>query len=351
MDNAAANLSGHLLASGWKVTEKFTRDDNDTGSFFSVCYKVEKDEEYAFLKAFNFSAFFNASIGQSVMEVMGNMINAFNYEKKLSNYCRDKGTNRIAFVKEAGEEHIVGYTIPVVPYLIFDLAIGDVRKQLRFSGTMDYAMKLKSLHDISVGLSQLHNINISHQDLKPSNILIFEQNRTKIGDIGRSLSKEIKASHLQDNIVFSGDFTYAPPEVMYGYHVKDWDARTKAIDCYLLGSLICFYFTGLSMNAILTKHIPPNFLWTRWNGKYIDIKTYLLQAFDESILEFEKNIEEDSLSKDLGKLLRQLCHPNPEERGHTKNISSNMSNFDLQRFVSKLDYLKRKSEISIKRAI
>src|SRR5688572_25067502 len=114
--NAANALLGLTLKTGWKVIEKVVKSDNSTGSFFSVCYKVEKNGEICFLKAFDFAKFFQISEpGREVIDIMVDMINAYKYERDLSNHCRDKHVTKVAFVKEAGEEMVIGYAVSVVP--------------------------------------------------------------------------------------------------------------------------------------------------------------------------------------------------------------------------------------------
>ncbi|SFW91422.1 protein kinase domain-containing protein [Chitinophaga sancti] len=229
MENAAHNLLNKTLSTGWNVIELIKSQPGSTGSFFSVCYKVEKEGEICFLKAFDFGSFFNVSRqsgeNKGIIDIMADMINAYKYEKDLSNLCKNNYATKVAFVKDFGEENVTGYTIPIVPYLIFDLADGDVRNKLKFTDRLDTSWKLKSLHSIAVGLRQLHNIDVSHQDLKPSNILVFNE-ESKIGDIGRSLSLNMKSPY--DETPFNGDWNYAPPESLYGYYIPEWKKRVFA---------------------------------------------------------------------------------------------------------------------------
>ena len=234
IDSAANNLLGRTLTRGWKVIEKITKADNATGSFFSICYKVEKDNKTCFLKAFNFTPFLQVSMqsgeNRSMTDVMGDMIDAYKYERSLSEHCKTGHVTKVAFVIDYGEEIVPNFTINLVPYLIFELADGDVRRNLNYSKKLDFAWKLKSLHDIAVGLKQLHNVNISHQDLKPSNILLFDK-ESKIGDLGRSMCKDIESKY--NDQIYSGDWNYAPPELIYQYYERDWEKRVYATDCYL----------------------------------------------------------------------------------------------------------------------
>jgi hypothetical protein len=140
--SAAHDLEGRTLATGWKVIEKITRPDNATGSFFSVCYKVSRGAEICFLKAFDFVKFFQISEpGKMAVDVMSDMLNAFRYEKTLSEICKNSHVTKVSFVKDSGEEVINGYTISRVPYLVFDLADGDVRQKLDISEKLDFAWR------------------------------------------------------------------------------------------------------------------------------------------------------------------------------------------------------------------
>lgn len=345
-DNAAHNLLNLILSSGWQVKKKIEKTDNQTGSFFSVCYLVEKEGEACFMKAFDIMKFNSISLpGTSMMDVMNDMSTAYKYERDLSIYCSKKHVTKVSFVKEAGEVIVNGYSFSIVPYLIFDLAEGDIRKKLDFSIELDYAWRLKSIHDVAVGLKQLHAIEVSHQDLKPSNILVFS-GESKIGDLGRSMCRDMEGPYNKE--IYTGDWTYAPPELMYRYYEKDWIKRVYATDCYLLGSLIVFYFAGISMSALLRKHIPDNFSWEKWTGTFEELIPYLENGFSSALNEFETNITRDNFKGELRQLVAHLCNPFPEKRGHPKNVVSNGSNFNMERFVTILDVLKRKAELSIK---
>lgn len=345
--NAAHNLLGRTLESGWLVHEKIAKGDNATGSFFSVSYLVKRENEICFLKAFDFAKFFQISEpNKEIVDIMGDMINAFQYERDLSNHCRNAHVTKVAFVREAGQEVVQGYSISIVPYLIFDLADGDVRQQLDFSEKLDFAWRLKSLHDIAVGLKQLHAIDVSHQDVKPSNILLFKS-ESKLGDLGRSLCKDFMSPY--DDLHFTGDLNYAPPEIMYKYFDTDWNRRVFATDCYLLGSMVVFYFAGVSMSSLILSHIPDNFRWERWRGAFHEIRPYIADGFARAIIDFERSIEHDYFREELSYIVRYLCYPFPEKRGHPRTIKLRGNNLNLERFVSRFDLLRRKAEYMIKK--
>ncbi len=347
-DNAAHNLLGLTLKSGWKVVEQITKTANSTGAFFSVCYKVEKDGEMCFLKAFDFNRFLGMSRmedpNRPIVDIISEMTSAYKYERDLSNHCRNQNVTKVAFVREAGEEYVDGFTYSFVPYLIFDLADGDVRMQLAVSDRLDFAWKLGSLHDIAVGLKQLHHIEVSHQDLKPSNILLFNK-KSKLGDIGRSLCKSLDSPY--EDYTFTGDANYAPPEIMYNYYENDWHKRVYATDCYLLGSMVVFYFCGVSMSALLVKNLEPSLRPDSWRGDFYQIKPYLADAFSKALEEFKLCIEHEFFRKELAQVLEYLCFPFPEKRGHPINLSQRGNDYSLERFISKFDLLFRRAELNI----
>ncbi|SRR6266542_612472 len=344
-DDAAHNLLGLELEGGWKITEKIDKVPGQTGSFFSVCYKIQRGKEICFLKAFDFSKFQEiAASGKKVVDIMTDMLNAHRYERDLSILCEERHLDKVVTVREAGEVSVPGYTYPLVPYLIFDLADGDIRKRISFAEKLDVVWKLYSSHSIAVGLKQLHGINVSHQDLKPSNVLLFAT-ESKIADIGRSQCKTMSSPY--DDLAFTGDLNYAPPEILYDAYDSDWATRTFATDCYLLGSMIVFYFIGISMTALLRSHLPDKLSWDVWRGSFEDVKEYLLDSFQKSTQQFAETINNEELKTELSLLVSQLCYPFPEKRGHPKDAHLVNNKYSLERFVTRLDVLHKKVKFKL----
>lgn len=117
--------------------------------------------------------------GSLTPQIMQQASTEFNYEKKLSEYCVNRKISKVVHYVESGDENLDGYLVTgSVSYIIYEMADGDVRRVLDLSSKTELAakihslsVKLKSLHDVSVGINQLHTNDISHQDIKPSNIL------------------------------------------------------------------------------------------------------------------------------------------------------------------------------------
>ncbi|REC39709.1 hypothetical protein [Chryseobacterium sp. 5_R23647] len=132
-DIAAHNLVGRTLNNDWIVSKKVEPGDGSTGGFFSVCYIVEKGNDQAFLKALNFNAFFQMFPGKGIMKILQEQTNAFEFEKNLLLKCKNHRLTKVSMIIDEGEEIVDGFTIPNVPYLIFEIAEGDIRSNIKFS--------------------------------------------------------------------------------------------------------------------------------------------------------------------------------------------------------------------------
>lgn len=346
-DIAAHNLLGRILMGKWKVIEKIEPRDGGTGGFFSVCYIVEYDGNKAFLKALNFNAFFQLSSAKTITKVLQEQTNAFEFEKELLYKCKNGRLTKIAMIIDEGEEIVEGYSIPAVPYLIFEIAEGDVRSNIKFTNNLDIAWKAKSLHDVAVGLKQLNSVQISHQDLKPSNILLYEfSNLSKLADLGRSLCATVSAPH--DDGRFTGQISYSPPEFLYGYILPDWENRVKATDMYLFGSLVAYYFIGINMTALMSKHLDYRFHYTHFTGSFDDVKIYLQDAFSKSLSEIATTLGVSPINNEIVTIIKSCCNPEPEKRGHKINSFVKTNQYSYERIISSLDLIKRKAELKTK---
>ncbi|AFL82555.1 protein kinase family protein [Aequorivita sublithincola DSM 14238] len=353
---AAEALLGKELKNGWKVTKKLERKLGSSGGYFSVCYLVEKDGYEAFLKALNFKAFFELSPGKKAIDIIQEQTAAYKFEVDLLQRCKNNKLSKVSLILDEGEASFEneGFAIPYVPYLIFEKAGDDLRGFINFTKHIETAWKLKSLHNVAIGIKQLHSVNIAHQDLKPSNVLLYEDNLvSKIGDLGRSLCKDILAPHDRGGN-FTGDNSYAPPEFLYGYSNPDWEERVKSTDLYLFGSMIIYYFIGVSMTSLLSKNIEESFRWYIWTGSFVDVKDYLINGYYKSLKEFEVALDDKELSRELIQIITYCCHPIPELRGHPTNIriaknqelrGNKLNQYDFQRLISKLDILAKKAQL------
>lgn len=335
----AQQLTGLLLDSDWLVTAIIPPKLGGSGGNFSFGYLVENthDGRQGFLKALDFSKALRSNDPAQALE---QMTGAFNYERRLLELARRRRMSKVASSIESGSV-VVDPSSPIgrVQYLIFDRADDDVRGY-QAKVAFDVAWILRCLHQITVGVNQLNKAGIAHQDIKPSNILVFRRG-SKIADLGRAVLKEGGTPY--DVLLIAGDPAYAPLELIYGYRAADWSKHRIGCDLYQLGSMFVFLTTGLSINALMATQLPRTLHPMAWAGTFDDALPYLFDAFSRVITEFRLRLPEE-IRDELSDIVIQLCNPNPIERGHPSNKKGLSDPYSLERYVSKLDHMARKAE-------
>jgi serine/threonine protein kinase len=336
---AAEYLEGVQLPNGWSVLNRVS--PSATGGNFGVCYVAERQQDKkthrAFLKALNLRRLARAPDFARALE---QHLAAFNFERDTLELCRSQRMRRVAKLLDAGQHILPNHSLPVC-YIIFELAdAGDVRRHLEKVSAFDLAWTLRTLHQIAVGLSQLHTHGIAHQDVKPSNILIFKAFGAKISDLGCADVKDNPSQSPMGGFRVAGDPSYAPPELFYNEVSLDWNVRRLGCDLYLLGSLVVFFFTGgASMTALLRQKIAPPHAHNTWPHDYRTVLPYVRNAFDEALVDLEASLP-SAVRSELLDLISRLCDPDPKRRGFVDLPNQ----YDLQRVISKLDLLAAKAE-------
>ena len=335
----ADSLIGKRLQNGWTVESVVERPDNATGGHFSVSYIVRSETgSRAFLKAMDYR---KALESEDPARFLFHMTAAFQFERVLLEKCLSHRMSRIVRVLDDG-------TIPahpgdpstVVQYLIFELAEGDIRSFAEFGDAFDNAWALRTMHQATAALRQLHAARVAHQDLKPSNVLVFEQDLHKLADVGRAYDHNRSSPH--DGMPCAGDASYAPPELLYGYVHRDWRVRRLACDLYLLGSLLVFLYTGTSITHMIFSRLDPRYHYSNWHGEYIDVLPYVEHTFAQLMRDLGPQIPGDC-SRDIVMVVEHLCSLDPDTRGHPKNLLSGVDRYSLERYVSLFDRLAKRA--------
>jgi eukaryotic-like serine/threonine-protein kinase len=336
----AAMITGLVLDGGWTVLSRIERAPHGTGGAFSCCYRVVHEKgRQGFLKALDFADALQEPDPARFLQLL---TEAFNFERDVLDLCRGNGMDRGVSSITDGKITISGAPAGgVVQYLIFELADGDIRNHLGSNKQCGVTWKLRSLHHIATGLLQLHGKGVAHQDIKPSNVLVFNEALSKVGDLGRAARKGFAPPH--EPLPCAGDLSYGPPERLYGFEDGEWTSRRIGCDCYLLGSLVVFLFCGVSMTHLLFDYLPDEHHWETWDGTFGEVLPYLRQGFDEAIEDFGSVIVNKRLRDLLVPLVRELCDPDPRLRGDKINRARGGNPFSLERYVTRLDLMARRA--------
>lgn len=336
------SLLGKNLANGWVVVEMVAPGPAATGGTFCSRYFVEREGERAFMKALDFS---RALKEENWTEALQECLQEYHFERDLYIKCRDKKMTRVVVpidhgTVDSGHPGQLGN----VPYIIFEVAEnGDFRQVV--SGSVGVGVKwiIDALYGIALGLFQLHQSQIAHQDLKPSNVLIFKDSESKLSDLGRA--SDMSNPFKWDGCRFAGDVNYAPYEIYYGWRVTEFGHR-YVVDLYMLGSLIVFGFLGAPLNALLrAKCMSKGFNLGGLDFK--EVLPFLVQAFSEVMADLKEVIDRSvpSVSDDVCAICMELCFPDPQKRGVRRN-GIHPSATSAQRYVGKLNYLSRKANMA-----
>jgi serine/threonine protein kinase len=340
MTTPSEMLMGEVI-DGWTVDEPLRTFQGATGGHFSRGYIVSKEGKKAFLKAMDL----HCALGKG-LKAVEQASRQYNFEKELLYLCRDRRLSHIVRLLADGE-HII-QRLPNggsdlfnrVYYIIFELADGDIRKELVFDGDKGDAWKAYILHQIAVALTQLHKCQIAHQDVKPSNILSFKEARHyKLSDLGRSSSRTIAAP--TDSCSFPGDLSYAPPEYLYGYIPSEYNDRRFGSDAYLLGSMISFLYMGVGALVLTVSALEDSYQPHVWAGSYIDVLPFLSSAHTKATIALQSYLPK-RYSQEFLDCYFQLCHPDPSERGDPKARSQVGRPIGIDRYVSRFDALAKK---------
>lgn len=356
-ENPAERLAGINLKDGWKVGEKLPtgRRGGGTGGFFSVSYSVANGKQQAFLKAFDIFKPIAKAVenGQPFTTALLLQLQAYEFEAQLHTICANSNMRRIVKILTHGQVDVAlvpGEQFGTVPYMIMELADGgDVRSYIHNSPDFDTSLQLYYLRDVVSGLNQLHKAQIAHQDLKPSNVMIFSAAGAKIGDLGRA-SKQ-NSYGLFDTLNIAGDKAYAPPEQIYKLTLENWLDKRQRCDLYQFGSLISFLFFGMTFNTVLIEKLPTELIPIEWGGKnssYDQALPFLTELFNETLIQWKESLP-IWLADELIAIIDQCGNPDYRVRGMQKKTDSQLTSLGLDRLVSRLDNLGFKATIEARK--
>ncbi len=348
------NLVGNALCDGWEIIEELPRPGSVgasdlTGGFFSVGCIAHRTTasglEKAFVKVIDVANAISQFPGD-FMTGMKLVTDAYSNECSILTICENARLDRIIRVLGKGQLSPIDGRLYPVPYIIFEHADGDLRKLISASEPYEDAWKLRVLHDVAVGLQQLHQQKIAHQDLKPSNVLVFnvEGRGAKIGDLGRASLQGLVAPHDGANI--AGARSYAPPEQAYGVYAPRWEDQREGCDLYHLGSLTCFLLSGRLPNQYFVQTMDQSILPVIWGGSGKSEYQLVLPNLHNALSGFVREIAADFPEwgrDELSRIVLDTCNPDYQKRGDPSSRARTGSPLGLDTFVSRFDRLARKA--------
>jgi eukaryotic-like serine/threonine-protein kinase len=281
----------------------------------------------------------------NVPDALALLLEDFRFERDLLRVCVSNNLDRVIRVIDQGQHEVPNVPdakVPIVNFLVFELADGNVSNQADVNERVDRAISLRLLHNVAVGLRQLHDNGITHQDVRPSNVLHFRMEIAKLADLGRASSQKLPARH--DDLDYPGLPHYAPPECRYKMPrdrmpIFEW---RRGGDLFLFGSMIYFMFEGQMLLPMLQRSLRPEHTCSMWNGPYEAVLPFVQKAFGDVLKDFA-SIHTDKIGKQIAVALTQLGEPDPRRRGHPLNSGPNQDKYSLERYITLFDLLARRA--------
>lgn len=346
------DLPGRKRPGTWKVLEKLSYARQGSAVNCSVGYRVvHSDGTAGFLKASDLDL-----MTLDTGDMLGRLVAASEmqkFERTILDHCQGNNMDRVVTPLDYGDKLHVheGQKEPLF-WIVFELAKHDARVQMDSNKRLDFFWCVTAMHNLATAVQQLHTAKVSHNDIKPSNLLVFDDLLQKLGDLGSATSPDYPTLHdIQERI---GDSRYAAPETTYanvepaqGVRI-DFDRR-KASDLYLLGSMGFFFMTGAMMTpAVLSNfldlHRPEN-----WGGSFDAILPYWRHSFSTVIGDLNRTLPTDQLGKPTSAAQRfaqaivELCEPDPLLRGHPLARTGVADRYSVERYIALFDLLRKAS--------
>lgn len=351
------NLVGQTFHDGWTIIRKLpkpgTRGAEDlTGSWFSMGYIASKGDKEAFLKVIDVQRALIFSPVSTLMERMKLVTDSHGFECSILEICSKAKLDRVVQILAMGELPPPQGTWIPIPFILFELADGDVRKIVSRTNKLDDAWRLNVLHNVAVGLQQLHGQQIAHQDLKPSNVLLFDRNDggAKIGDLGQASRNGMNSNH--DGLVIAGATNYAPPEQVFGIIPERWEDRREGCDLYHLGSLVTYIFAGITPTDYYMKTLAEEIRPFMWQGRgtcdYQKALPMLKLSFTAFVVEVGSNFPEWA-KNELSQIVINACNPDYTKRGDPDARKRAGSPIGIETFVSRFDRLAKRALVETRR--
>ena len=178
MDELDNFMVGKVLDGGWRVVEP-RHVERDATSANRTYVAKQADGRTAFVKVLD-------PRGQKSLEEQEVQLQQFRYESDILAKCGERNMRRVVRALSTGELQVEGTLTVTVRYLVFEWAESDVRSQTDLEQRVHLTMSLRWLRHMATALMELHFSSITHQDVKPANVLVMPNLSAKLGDLGHA---------------------------------------------------------------------------------------------------------------------------------------------------------------------
>lgn len=143
------------------------------------------------------------------------------------------------------------------PYFVMPLCKFSLDTQIE-TLSKEPARAIRLLLKVCKGINAIHLSGVVHRDIKPKNILISEDNKIKVSDLGLGKFSERDSTILTQSDIYMGTQGYIPPEFFKVGGTKNADARS---DIYQMGKTIYNVFTNQNPVLIEKDRLPGGLLF------------------------------------------------------------------------------------------
>jgi hypothetical protein len=99
------------------------------------------------------------------------------------------------------------------------------------------------------------------------------------------------------------------------------------------------------MNALLTLELYPPHHWMNWQGTYADVLPYVRDAFGRARGRVEAALGGGDLAERAAAVIRDLCDPDPSQRGNRITRTRPGNPYSLERVVTEFDLLAKRARL------
>lgn len=189
------------------------------------------------------------------------------------------------------------------PFLTMELLRGEMFNQILWKeAPLDLQRTVNLLRQLAAGLSEAHRHGLVHRDLKPTNIMLVEEDGAevvKILDFGiaMAIDPEIPMTRLTAQRALLGTPRYMAPE-----QIKSASTVEQSADMYALGAILYIMLTGRppfvgSVEQLLEQHLnaepkpPPHAQGLGPMAMRLLAKDAQARPAAEELLEFLEQLE------------------------------------------------------------